>query len=120
MSASQISNQYTTYPNYSWIFEWIKTRSLLDIAVEYLKVSNYNGECRTSTSGGMFNAFICYKLGQKISRADAIYLNGRSGVISYYDPATGADKDLYVRATIRSLDGPGFDEWFDNLIYKTD
>lgn len=95
----------------------IDNKSLLDIAIEYLRISKYSGFCNESTCCGLFDAFINYKTNKNFNYFDALYLSSRSGIIGQYQDINNSNKfkTVSVRYLIREMDGIAFFEWMEKL-----
>lgn len=101
---------------FNWIFvDLLEGRSALDIANKALEFSDYDGDCLTSATHGLFDAFVSYKNESIIDSDDAAYLSNRAGPIGYYniEESDGVTKmEIFsVRDIIRELDGEGFFVW---------
>lgn len=106
--------------NLGWIFlDILQNKTIEEIARKYIEVDNYNGNCSTSTSSAIFDAFLCYKENRHYEPMDALYLSNRNGSIGSYETyhQNGALQMIFFGAKdlIKELDGEDFFFWLDNL-----
>lgn len=97
-----------------WIYlKIIRDETLIDIAIKYLELKNYNGICTSSSSCGLFDAFIYYKNSTPIRVRDAQHLISRAGILEI---SNGRDVICFtVIDLIRALDGDGFEKWLSEI-----
>lgn len=107
-----------------WILQFILDNiSLLDIAKRYNQDYDYNYS--SSTTSGLFDAFIHFKQGTTFDVVAASYLSSRSGIIArsiQYDENKIFSDILYftVNDLILELDGPQFFVWLNQLALQGD
>lgn len=117
MNLCGISN--TTNSLY-WIYKAINEgKTLLEIATTYIYNSDYDGNCLTNSTCGLFEAYECFKNGSFFDANDAMYLSSRSGIISSFQNHNTENQLFYISFTFRDLviqlDGPEFFDWLNNI-----
>lgn len=97
----------------------LEKKSLEKIAYEYLILSNYNGQCKTSIICGFFDAYYKYINNKEYNSLDALYLNSRVCNIGQYEllDVNGEFKIIFIniKDLIYELDGKNFFDWLNEL-----
>jgi hypothetical protein len=105
--------------NHGWIIDFIRDKkSIIEIAKNYLKKIEYDGNYAACSSGALFDNFIRYKNNEKFN-GNATCLLQKSGIIvmcmvshNVEDPTVHF---LTVAELILEYDGDGYFEWLEKI-----